>query len=143
MRASLLPVLLLALLCLPACARPGATAADSFPDPDAGGMSAADDDLIVELDRDDGSEVERYTLRCAAAVEGTHPTARAACDHLSGMDDPFAPIAQDTMCTEQYDGPRTAHVTGRWGGESVDLRLARTNGCLISRWDGLGPLLPT
>ena len=46
------------------------------------------------------------------------------------------------MCAQVYDGPQTAHVTGRWRGEPVDLQLARNDGCHISQWDGLGPLLP-
>jgi hypothetical protein len=143
-RARFLPALLLALLCLPACAQPtGGTASAGPTDAGARDVSGTGNDLTVELDRGDGSEVERYTLSCAGAVGGTHPAAQAACDHLSGMADPFAPIPEDAMCTEQYDGPRTARVTGRWGSEPVDLTLSRVNGCLISQWDGLGPLLPS
>ena len=46
------------------------------------------------------------------------------------------------LCTQQYGGPQTAHVTGRWSGEPVDLELTRVDGCRISQWDSLGPLLP-
>jgi hypothetical protein len=147
----LLPVL--ALLVLSACAAQPAgsdggasgserSTAGPTSDPAAGGIEPTQNDLIIELDRGDGSAVERYTLICAGAVEGTHPAAQAACDHLSGMDDPFAPLPADAMCTQVYDGPQTAHVTGRWGGRPVDVRLARNDGCHISQWDGLGPLLP-
>ncbi len=129
----LVPAVVVASLTLAACAaRPS----------DGGGSAPAENDLTVELDRGDGSPAERWTLVCAGAVEGTHPAAEVACAHLSGMDDPFAPIPDDLMCTEQYGGPQTAHVTGRWGGEPVDLELSRVNGCTISQWDGLGPLLP-
>jgi hypothetical protein len=130
----------LALLSLTACAaRPAGSDAGASRD----GSPPSANDLVVVLDRGDGSAVQRWTLSCAGTVEGTHPAARAACDHLRSVDDPFAPIPDDTMCTQQYDGPQTAHVTGRWGGEPVDVRLARTDGCRIAQWDGLGPLLPT
>ena len=45
-------------------------------------------------------------------------------------------------CTEQYGGPQTAHVVGRWSGEPVDLELSRVDGCRISQWDALVPLVP-
>jgi hypothetical protein len=140
-----LPALALALLCLTACAaRPGGTGSDggAAGHPATGGIGPADD-LTVEMDPGDGSAVQRWTLVCGGAVEGTHPAAQDACDHLRGMHDPFAPIPDDMMCTEQYDGPQTAHVTGRWDGEPVDLRLARNDGCRIAQWNGLGPLLPS
>ncbi len=138
-------VLLLALLSVTACASP--------PGPDAGasstrsgsaasGSSQADDDLRVEFDRGDGTEQESWTLTCAGVVEGSHPEAEAACAHLAGLDDPFAPLPDDVVCTEQYGGPQTAEVTGTWRGEPVDLELSRVNGCAISQWDSLGPLLP-
>jgi Subtilisin inhibitor-like len=139
----------LALFCLPACAaQPGAGGGDagsagSGAGSAAGGIEPTENDLAVELDRGDGSPLERYTLVCAGVAEGTHPDAQAACEHLRGMADPFAPLPDDLMCTEQYGGPQTAHVSGRWGGQPVDLQLSRVNGCLISQWDGLGPLLPT
>jgi hypothetical protein len=59
------------------------------------------------------------------------------------MDDPFAPVPEDAICTQVYDGPQTARVTGRWRGEPVDLELGRNNGCRIAQWDSLGPLLPS
>ena len=77
-----------------------------------------------------------------ASPRAPTPTPQAACAHLAGMDDPFAPLPDDVACTEQYGGPETAHVTGRWGGEPVDLELSRTDGCRIAQWDCLGPLLP-
>ena len=75
-------------------------------------------------------------------VEGSHPDAEAACEQLKAMEDPFAPLPADVVCTEQFGGPQTAHVLGRWNGEPVDLELSRTDGCRISQWDALAPLLP-
>jgi hypothetical protein len=107
-----------------------------------GGVSQADNDLQVTLDRGDGSSPEEWTLTCVGFVEGSHPEAEAACAHLAGLDDPFAPLPVDVVCTEQYGGPQTARVIGRWGGEPVDLELSRSDGCRIAQWDALGPLLP-
>jgi hypothetical protein len=102
----------------------------------------ASNDLVVEIDRGDGSAEERYRLSCTEKIEGDHPDAEAACAHLTGMDDPFAPLLADAVCTQVYDGPQTAHVTGNWRGRPVDVQLARNDGCSIAQWDSLGPLLP-
>ncbi len=139
-------VCLALLALLPACASGGGAATAPTPDsPDpaaGGGISQADNDLQIELDRGDGTEPESWTLTCVGFVEGSHPAPEAACEHLTAMDDPFAPLPADLMCTEQYGGPQTATVTGTWRGEPVDLSLSRTDGCRITQWDQLGPLLP-
>ena len=140
-------VLLLAgLLVLAACAEPGSggsaerpTATTEAP-PD--GTSLADDDLQVTFDPADGTEPATWTLSCLEPVTGDHPDADAACAHLRTLDDPFAPIPDDVACTEQFGGPQTAHVLGRWGGQPVDLELSRVDGCHISQWDALVPLVP-
>ena len=144
----LLPSIALVAL-LTACASPygnagagGSTAPTDPADPAAGGIDQADNDLMIELDRGDGTEPESWTLTCVGFVEGSHPDAEAACEHLATVEDPFAPLPTDLVCTEQYGGPQTAHVFGRWNGEPVDLELSRTDGCRISQWDALGPLLP-
>ncbi|MGY1754482.1 SSI family serine proteinase inhibitor [Blastococcus sp. SYSU D01042] len=107
-----------------------------------GGISQADNDLQVEVDLGDGSAAQTWTLTCVGFVEGSHPEAQAACDHLSALTDPFAPLPDDVMCTQVYGGPETAHVVGRWGGQPVDLQLSRTDGCRIEQWAALVPLVP-
>jgi hypothetical protein len=119
-----------------------ASASSSSASSSSASSSSPDDALVVELDRGEGGEPERYTLSCTDPVAGDLPDAAAACVHLQGLADPFAPLAADLICTEQFGGPQTARVSGRWAGADVDLRLARTNGCEISQWDRLGPLLP-
>ena len=106
-----------------------------------GGISRTENDLAIGLDPGDGSAPFSWTLVCAGTAEGSHPDPEAACTHLRGLEEPFAPLPADVACTEQYGGPETAHVTGVWGGEPVDLGLARNNGCTISQWASLGPLL--
>lgn len=136
-------LLLLPLALLVACGSPsGGGNADPGADTLAGvGSSRPQNDLQISIDRGAGAAPENYTLVCAGNVEGSHPRAEQACAHLAGLAAPFAPIPADAMCTQQYGGPQTARVTGLWAGESVDLALSRTNGCYISQWESLGPLL--
>ncbi|MGY1856203.1 SSI family serine proteinase inhibitor [Modestobacter sp. SYSU DS0290] len=75
-------------------------------------------------------------------MAGDLPDAETACAHLEGLEDPFAPVPADAVCTQQDDGPQTARITGLWGGDPVDLALSRTDGCRIAQWDRLAPLLP-
>ena len=132
--------LLLPLAVLAACAG-GSSGAGGGGAAD-GSTQQAEDHLQVEVDRGDGSPVERYSLTCGDPVAGDLPDAEAACAHLRGLDDPFAPLPADQMCTEQYGGPEEALVTGAWKGSKVDLTVRRTNGCEIAQWDSLLPLLP-
>ncbi|MFE6482212.1 SSI family serine proteinase inhibitor [Streptomyces sp. NPDC057757] len=87
-----------------------------------------------------------YELRCHPGG-GSHPDVSGACAALDrGAQwgkDPFAPVPPDALCTMQYGGPATAHVTGTWAGRPVDARFDRGDGCQISRWNALTPLLPT
>jgi hypothetical protein len=126
-------------LVLAGCGSDGGDGRSSSIDPTG---SPAEHELQLTVDRGDGSDPETYTLACDGADGATHPDPEAACGHLQAMDDPFARLAEDVVCTEQYGGPQTATVTGRWDGEPVDLALSRTDGCRIAQWDALGPLLP-
>ncbi|SOD63673.1 Subtilisin inhibitor-like [Streptomyces zhaozhouensis] len=82
-----------------------------------------------------------FELTCAPAG-GTHPRAGDACGRLAELDAPFASVEEGTVCTFLYGGPATARVTGQWRGERVDAEFNRDNGCEISRWDRLVPVLP-
>ena len=141
------PLLTLVLLTA-GCAGPsgdGGTAAAGSPTDGAGGaagVSRAENDLVVRVDAGDGSAPRSWTLACLGSADGTHPDAEAACAHLEGRNDPFAPLPDDVACTEQYGGPQSAHVAGLWGGRPVDLELTRVDGCRIGQWDSLVPLLP-
>lgn len=120
----------------------GSSGSGGGPAAAASSSATGQDGLLIELDRGDGSEPERYTLVCGDAPEGDHPDPAAACAHLAGMEAPFAPLPTDLACTEQYGGPQTARITGRWQAEEVDVALSRTDGCRIAQWESLGPLLP-
>jgi hypothetical protein len=132
---------LLLLLALAGCAAPAGSGSGAGSTTGASD-AAADDDLMIVLDRGDGTEPERYTLTCGETPAGDHPDAAAACAHLEGLEDPFAPLPDDMACTQQFGGPETATITGRWHAAEVDVELSRADGCHIAQWDGLGPLLP-
>lgn len=91
-----------------------------------------------------------YELACDPDG-GTHPNPAGACDRLAELasqgENPFVSSPRRSsprrsMCTMMYGGPATAHVTGTWQGRAVDARFQRTNGCEISRWNALVPVLP-
>ncbi|MDT0378854.1 SSI family serine proteinase inhibitor [Streptomyces sp. DSM 42041] len=102
---------------------------------------------------------------------GTHPRAQAACEALdaavsaartAGRDPegpvgrsgdtqralrapaagPFAPVPSEAVCTMVHGGPAHARIKGVWHGKPVDARFDRSNGCEMSRWDRLVPVLP-
>ena len=144
----LLPAVLLAATALLGGCAPGTgdvaggEPAPSGTDRPATGVARGEDDLRIEVDPGDGAPAQEWTLTCGASAGGSHPRAADACAHLAGMDDPFAPLPDDLMCTEQYGGPETAHITGRWRGAPVDMELSRVDGCRISQWSSFGPVLP-
>nr|WP_257003412.1 subtilase-type protease inhibitor [Streptomyces sp. Alain-F2R5] len=105
----------------------------------------ATDHLTITV-RDAGAGADgTYELSCGPAG-GTHPDPEGACavverDTRWGQD-AFAPVPEGSLCTMQYGGPATAHVTGTWAGRPVDVTYDRRDGCEISRWDRMVPLLP-
>ncbi len=107
--------------------------------------SASGDRLTVTVQGVGGTADGTYELECHPHG-GNHPDAQGACGQLDRSTargtNPFASVPPDTVCTMQYGGPATAHVTGTWAGRPVDARFDRGNGCEIARWDALVPLLP-
>lgn len=104
------------------------------------------DHLEVTYSENDGTAHRTYDLECGPAA-GSHPAPSDACARLDGLAaegaDPFRPVARDAMCTQVYGGSQTAHVTGTWQGRPVDASFKRTDGCQISRWNTLVPVLPS
>ncbi len=86
----------------------------------------------------------RWTLICDPPG-GDHPFAERACEllaQLAGQEvDPFTPPRKGRACTDLYGGPDVATVSGVWRGRQVQASFSRVDGCEISRWDALGPLL--
>jgi hypothetical protein len=105
---------------------------------------AGDTELTVTFRADEKSAPVVMHLTCEPAG-GDHPRAGEACDRLAAVEtdgaDPFAEPAPDEMCTFIYGGPQTAGVVGTWNGTTVDATFSRANGCEISRWDAIEPVL--
>ncbi|WP_210592187.1 SSI family serine proteinase inhibitor [Streptomyces sp. GESEQ-35] len=109
-------------------------------DEDRGG-----DHLTVTVRHAGGGADGTYELYCHPDG-GSHPEAGGACAAVDRNTrwgtETFAPVPDGTICTMQYGGAATAHVTGTWGGRPVDATYGRSDGCEIARWDRLVPLLP-
>ncbi|MFH8976443.1 SSI family serine proteinase inhibitor [Streptomyces sp. NPDC017890] len=103
------------------------------------------DHLTITV-RDAGADADgTYELFCNPHG-GSHPDPDGACavaerDTRWG-EDVFAPVPEGSICTMQYGGPATAHITGTWAGRPVDATYDRRDGCGVSRWDRMVPLLP-
>lgn len=108
--------------------------------------SAQEGDRLTVTVRDAGEGLDgTYEVTCRPG-RGSHPDPEGACAAVERNtrwgQDTFAPPQRDAICTMQYGGPATAHVTGTWAGRPVDATYDRRNGCAIDRWDALVPLLP-
>jgi hypothetical protein len=104
------------------------------------------DRLTITVSRTDERARKRVSVLLCHPTGGTHPVARDACNRLDEVTrwgkDPFAPVPPGTNCTMLYGGPATARITGRWAGRPVNAVFNRRNGCEVSRWDRLRPVLP-
>ena len=98
--------------------------------------------VTIVLD-ETGSGASRTLELTCDPPGGDHPDPAAACAALTaaGGAAAFAAPPRDETCTEIYGGPQVAFVEGTVDGQTVRARFSRTNGCEISRWDALGPLL--
>ncbi len=106
---------------------------------------AKPDHLVVTVWRSGAATDGTFSLDCHPAG-GRHPAPAAACAALTratrGARDPFAPVPEDALCTMVYGGPATARVAGLWHGRPVRAAFDRSDGCELSRWNALVPLLP-
>ena len=84
---------------------------------------------------------QKWTLRCGP-TGGTLPARATACRRLNSLTNPFRRIPKDAVCTAVYGGPDVALIVGRYEGRRIWVQVRRRNGCEISRWDRLRPLLP-
>ena len=102
-------------------------------------------DLKISISFDGKSVDNEYHLQCreARATESsTLPNANDACELLVKNPELLTskPAEQQT-CTEIYGGPVTAKVKGKIGDQPIQANFDRHNGCAISIWDSLAPLL--
>ncbi|MQA94305.1 MAG: hypothetical protein GEV11_06495 [Streptosporangiales bacterium] len=98
-------------------------------------------ELTVTVTPEPGAEPKKARLTCEPNG-GDHPRAQAACTKLTNLSaKAFKKPDPDQMCTQQFGGPEKATVTGTLKGEQVDASFSRTNGCEITRWQNMGPVL--
>lgn len=109
-------------------------------------MSTYDVELTVTLLDAPGAEERKFVLLASdgeAAADSTVPDPRAALAAVEQFgEEIFFPVPRlDRRCTQQYGGPQTATVTGRFHGRQVSCRFSRTDGCEIAKWRSMAPLL--
>ncbi|HWC27342.1 MAG TPA: hypothetical protein VG474_12215 [Solirubrobacteraceae bacterium] len=121
-------------------------------DAPAGGPTAttASDTIDLRVVYDDGSgrkstgrlicrDGER---RAEGALEAGASPAKL-CAQARGLEELLTtPPDKGRVCTQIYGGPETARITGTIGGEQVDRRFARTNGCEMADFKRAAGLLP-
>lgn len=136
-------LLLSLLLGLAACGDPPA---DQPSDGDGGARPAA---TALDVTIDNGKTPVSFRVVCGDAprFEG-YAGARdpkAACDAVAAAKARLLTLSdpgrEPELCTEIYGGPDKATIAGTVDGEPVDVEVARNNGCGISDWDSLEPLL--
>ncbi|QIJ63579.1 SSI family serine proteinase inhibitor [Streptomyces sp. JB150] len=107
--------------------------------------TGGDHHLTVTVRGAGGGADGTFRVDCHPAG-GDHPDVAGACRAVDRNTrwgrEPFAPVAEGSVCTMQYGGSATARVTGTWAGRPVDATFDRSNGCEIDRWNRLVPLLP-
>ncbi|WP_404288879.1 serine protease inhibitor [Glutamicibacter arilaitensis] len=128
---------LLAGLLLAGCASSAPTAGTS--------PVGAGADLKISISFEGKSVDSEYHLSCSgsqATGSSTLPESNAACALLAENPETLTPQrSPQQVCTEIYGGPATATVSGKFRGQQVDTTFDRHNGCAISEWDALAPLL--
>lgn len=95
----------------------------------------------LTLERREGEFSQAWTLTCQP-TGGTLPWAKDACAELDRVGpSAFAPPPTGQVCTEQYGGRQTVEVTGAVAGAPVSALFSLTNGCEISRWTSMIPII--
>ncbi|MDQ0754365.1 serine protease inhibitor [Arthrobacter sp. B3I4] len=105
-----------------------------------------DIDLTIRLREAPGAPETEFRLTAdgaGALAESTLPDPAAALEALRLHAEAvfFPRPGPPQLCTQQYGGPQVAVVTGRYLGRDVDREFSRTDGCEISRWRAMAPLL--
>lgn len=123
----------------------GGSGNSTAPTPDEGNYTV---ELHVTVTPEAGAEPRTYLLQCegttpSQASNVSKPEAACALMEESAQALFFTPPDPTLLCTQQYGGPQTATVTGSIHGRTVEAKFARTDGCEISRWNAMEPVLGT
>ena len=104
--------------------------------PTAGAQLA---ELTVRVDQDGvkgAAPARELKLSCA------RPDDSAACGAAAGVTQgELAPVPAGIACTQIFGGPEVAQIKGTLRGRPVDATYSRSDGCQISRWQHVQPLL--
>jgi hypothetical protein len=92
--------------------------------------------VTVDPDGEGAKRPRETTVRCEAPEDSDVCRAIARLQPAA-----FEPTPGNVACTQQYGGPQTATVTGTLRGEPVDATFSLVNGCEISRWRDVAPVL--
>ncbi|XAS64461.1 serine protease inhibitor [Pseudarthrobacter sp. So.54] len=108
--------------------------------------SSDDIDLTIRLTEAPGATEYLFQLAASGGTLAggcTLPDSAAALAAVAehGEEIFFPKPGPPKMCTQQYGGPQVAVVTGWFFGREVHSRFSRTDGCEISRWRAMAPLL--
>lgn len=112
----------------------------------SGGDASRGTVLTVSYRSSPDAAAQRATLRCgddrATGTGRLRTVARGACATVRKHRAVLTGPRSNGPCTQIYGGAQTARVTGSLGATRVDRRFDRVNGCRISEWQRLHPLLP-
>ncbi len=103
-----------------------------------GGRPASDSRVEIVVDRDgkESRAPQSATLQCPSE---RHPR---ACRRLSELaPSAFEPVPAQTACAQLYGGPERARIEGVVEGRSVSATFTRRNGCEITRYERVRPVL--
>lgn len=103
-------------------------------------------ELHVTVTPESGAAPQEYILQCdgttpSDASNVPKPEEACALVEESAQALFFTKPDPTLQCTQQYGGPQTATVTGSVNGRPVEATFARTDGCEISRWNAMEPIL--
>ncbi len=121
----------------------GLLAACASPDAPVASRPAAQPNtqLTITVATTQRATPQGWTLSCEP-TGGTLPKASEACAFVARTSAAaLAPVPGHMACTMIYGGPQVATVKGTWRGKAVDAQLTRTNGCEVTRWNTLRPLV--
>lgn len=144
-----------ALLGVSACAQQGpgggSPGTPTIPSPGGTGVPGTDNagkgiELDISVSDAPGAVPRTFTLVVAGATPAAGTTVPDPAAALAAVEQygekMFFPVPDpNRMCTEQYGGPEVATVTGWFKGRAVNATFKRTDGCEISRWQAMAPLL--
>lgn len=103
-------------------------------------------DLTIRLKEDPAGAEYVFRLKASDGVLSSDttvpdPQSALAVVEQFGRKVFFPQPGPPQLCTQQYGGPQVAVVTGTFYGRQVESVFTRTDGCEISRWDTMAPLL--